>query len=109
MYSIETLSSEKDDLQKAVLNARAFKPLYVKIKINYGCNLKCQMCKHWRETREAPISMDRFKEVISELAELGCKKIHISGGEPMLRPQLPDMVAHATSLGLRVTLTTNGT
>ena len=109
MYSLETLSDEKDDLQKAVLNARAFKPLYVKIKINYGCNLKCQMCKHWRETRESPIAMQRFKETISELAELGCKKVHFSGGEPLLRPQLPDLVAHATSLGLRVTLTTNGT
>ena len=109
MYSLDTLANEKDDFQKAVLNARAFKPLYVKIKINYGCNLKCAMCKHWRETREAPIPMDRFKEVISELAELGTKKIHFSGGEPMLRPQLPDLVAHATGLGMRVTLTTNGT
>ena len=109
MYSLDALSNEKDDFLKAVLNARAFKPLYVKIKINYGCNLKCGMCKHWRETREPPISMDRFKEVVTELAELGCKKVHFSGGEPMLRPQLPDLVAHAADLGLRVTLTTNGT
>lgn len=109
MYSLETISNEKDDFRKAVLNRRAFKPLYVKIKINYGCNLKCEMCKHWRETREAPIAMERFKQVITELGELGCKKIHFSGGEPMLRPQLPDLVAHATDLGMRVTLTTNGT
>jgi MoaA/NifB/PqqE/SkfB family radical SAM enzyme len=109
MYSLETIANEKDDFLKAVLNARAFKPLYVKIKINYGCNLKCGMCKHWRETRETPISMEHFKEALTELAELGCKKIHFSGGEPMLRPQLPDLVAHAAELGMRVTLTTNGT
>ena len=109
MYSLETISNEKDDFQKAVLNARAYKPLYVKIKINYGCNLKCEMCKHWRDTREAPISMGRFKEVLTELAELGTKKIHFSGGEPMLRPRLPELVGYATELGMRVTLTTNGT
>jgi len=109
MYSLETISAEKNDFQKAVFNARAFKPLYAKIKINYGCNLKCGMCNHWRETREPPVSMVRFKEIISELAELGTRKIHISGGEPMLRPQLPDLIAHAAGLGLRVTLTTNGT
>lgn len=109
MYNLETISNEKDDFQKAVLNARAFKPFYVKIKVNYGCNLKCEMCKHWRETREPPISMDRFQEVITELAELGCKKVHFSGGEPMLRPQLPELIAHAAGLGMRVTLTTNGT
>ncbi|HET7144408.1 MAG TPA: radical SAM protein, partial [Anaerolineales bacterium] len=109
MYNLEQINSEKEEMRQAVLNARAYKPIYVKIKINYGCNLKCEMCKHWRETRETPISMDRFKETISELAELGCKKIHFSGGEPMLRPQLPDLVEHASRLGMRVTLTTNGT
>jgi len=109
MYRPEELAAEKDALRDAVLNARPFRPLYVKIKINYGCNLKCEMCKHWRDTREPPISMDRFRQILSELAELGCKKIHFSGGEPMLRPQLPDLVAHATELGMRVTLTTNGT
>jgi MoaA/NifB/PqqE/SkfB family radical SAM enzyme len=109
MYKLETIATEPEILKKAILSARSFRPLYVKLKINYGCNLKCQMCKHWRERREPPISMDRFKEVIGELAELGCKKIHFSGGEPMLRPQLPDLVAHASGLGLRVTLTTNGT
>lgn len=109
MYRPEDLAGEKDALRKAVLNARPFRPLYVKIKVNYGCNLKCEMCKHWRDTREPPISMDRFGEIISELAELGCRKIHFSGGEPMLRPQLPDLIAHATALGMRVTLTTNGT
>jgi len=109
MYKLDQIEAEKDQMRQAVLNARAYQPLYVKIKVNYGCNLKCEMCKHWRETREVPVPMGRFKEVISELAELGCQKIHFSGGEPMLRPQLPDLIEHATGLGIRVTLTTNGT
>ncbi|MEW6028303.1 MAG: radical SAM protein [Chloroflexota bacterium] len=109
MYNLEQIATEKDEMRAAVLHARAYKPIYVKIKVNYGCNLKCEMCKHWRETREPPISMDRFREIISELSELGAKKIHFSGGEPMLRPQLPDLIEHATGLGIRVTLTTNGT
>ena len=109
MYKLDQIEAEKDEVRQAVLNARAYKPLYVKIKVNYGCNLKCEMCKHWRETREAPIPMGRFKEVIGELAELGCQKIHFSGGEPMLRPQLPDLIELAAGLGIRVTLTTNGT
>jgi len=109
MYNLEQITAEKEEMLHAVLHARAYKPIYVKIKVNYGCNLKCEMCKHWRERREPPISMGRFREIISELAELGCKKIHFSGGEPLLRPQLPDLVEHATQLGMRVTLTTNGT
>jgi radical SAM protein with 4Fe4S-binding SPASM domain len=67
------------------------------------------MCNHWRETREPPVSAERFKEVIAELAGMGTKKIHISGGEPMLRPHIPEFVELASSLGIRATMTTNGT
>lgn len=109
MYSLNQISDEKDQFLATILSARPYRPLYVKIKVNYGCNLKCGMCNHWRVTREPPILMERFKEIISELAELGCKKIHFSGGEPMLRPQLSGLVEHAHNLGIRVTLTTNGT
>src|SRR4030095_13591832 len=109
MYNLEEVQAQKDELRQAVLNARPFKPLYVKMKVFYGCNLKCEMCNHWRETREPPISSARFKEVLNDLAELGTKKIHISGGEPMLRPQVPDIIEHASALEIKVTMTTNGT
>ena len=109
MYNPAEIQTHKDELQQAVLNARPFKPLYVKIKVFYGCNLKCEMCNHWRDTREPPVASDRFQAVLNELAELGTKKIHISGGEPMLRPQVPDLVEQASTLGIKVTMTTNGT
>ena len=109
MYSPEEIQTQKEELRKAVLNARPFKPLYVKLKVFYGCNLKCEMCNHWRDRREPPVSGGRFKEVLYELAEAGTKKIHISGGEPMLRPQVPELIEQASALGIKVTMTTNGT
>jgi radical SAM protein with 4Fe4S-binding SPASM domain len=109
MFNSEEIQAQKEEMKQAVLHARPFKPLYVKLKVFYGCNLKCEMCNHWRETRESPVSANRFKEVLRELAELGTKKIHISGGEPMLRPQVPELVEQASTLGIRVTMTTNGT
>jgi len=109
MYNSDEIQANKEEMRAAVLNARPFKPLYVKMKVFYGCNLKCEMCNHWRETREPPVSAERFREIICELGEMGTKKIHISGGEPMLRPQIPDFVELASSLGIKVTMTTNGT
>jgi radical SAM protein with 4Fe4S-binding SPASM domain len=109
MYNPEEIEGRKDQLREAVLQARPFLPLYVKMKVFYGCNLKCEMCNHWRETREPPVSAGRFMEVIAELAEMGTRKIHISGGEPLLRPQVPELVELASALGIRVTMTTNGT
>ena len=109
MYSLNEISENKEDFREAVLNARPFRPLYAKIKLIYGCNLKCEMCNHWRETRAPAITMQKFHEVMTDLAELGCRKVHFSGGEPMLRAGIPELVAHAHQQGIRVTMTSNGT
>lgn len=109
MYALEKIEENIALFRQAVSMRRAFRPLYVKIKLIFSCNLKCEMCNHWRITREAPLSIMRFMEIIDELAELGCQKIHFSGGEALLRPQLTQLVERASSLGIRVNLTTNGT
>ncbi len=109
MYALDDLASDLPAFRRAVAARQAYKPLYVKIKLFFGCNLKCEMCNHWRTTREPPLPIQRFKETLDELAALGCRKVHFSGGEPLLRPQTPDLVEHADTLGLRATLTTNGT
>ena len=109
MSIVTDILSDSDRFRRAVAERAAYRPVYVKVKLFFGCNLKCAMCNHWRETREPPLSIERFRDVLTELAELGCRKIHFSGGEPLLRPHVPNLVAHATQLGLRVTITTNGT
>jgi MoaA/NifB/PqqE/SkfB family radical SAM enzyme len=109
MYSLDQIADDPETFRKAVLNAQAFRPLYAKIKLIYGCNLKCGMCNHWRETRTPALKMEKFHEVITDLAELGCTKVHFSGGEPMLRSGVPELVAHAFQKGIRVTMTSNGT
>jgi MoaA/NifB/PqqE/SkfB family radical SAM enzyme len=109
MYGFEDVAAAPEPFRRAVDERQAYRPLYVKIKLNYGCNLKCEMCKHWRETREPPLTISSFRAVLGELAELGCRKIHFTGGEPLLRPQVPDLTEQASALGLRVNMTTNGT
>lgn len=109
MYALDAVRADAEAFRNAVRERRAYQPLYVKIKLIYGCNLRCQMCNHWRAPREAPLSAARLGEIISELAALGCRKLHFSGGEPLLRPWVPALTTHATALGLRVTMTSNGT
>jgi len=109
MYALDEIAESLDSFRQAVENRSAFRPLYVKIKLIYGCNLKCEMCNHWREPRETPLSMDRFSEILGELAEMGCRKVHFSGGEPLLRPGMPEMIGLTKELGMRATMTTNGT
>ena len=109
MYSLNEIADDPEAFRKSVLNAQPFRPLYAKIKLMYGCNLKCEMCNHWRETRTPALKTEKFRQIISELAEAGCHKIHFSGGEPMLRSDVPELTAHAVGLGIRVTMTSNGT
>jgi len=105
----ETITSDAAQFRRAVANGEAYRPLFVKIKLSFTCNLRCSICNHWRAEREAPLAMERFMEIVTELAGMGCQKIHLTGGEPLLRPQVPELVAHATGLGIRVTMTSNGT
>ena len=109
MQAIDAIHADADAFRRAVAERQAFKPIYVKFKLMFACNLKCEMCNHWRETREPPLTNDRIREILAELAALGCRKVHLSGGEPLLRPRIPDLIAYATELGLKVTMTTNGT
>lgn len=109
MYALDEVAAEAAAFRAAVLNGQPYKPLYVKLKLVWSCNLRCGMCNHWRWQREPPLEIDRLKSIIDELAGLGCRKIHISGGEPTLYPDLEALIAHISSRGLRVNMTTNAT
>ncbi len=80
-----------------------------KIKLTSRCNLRCVMCKYWQTRGEEALASDRWREVFSEMAALGCRKVHFSGGEVFLRPDFLDLAEDAVNKKLKVNMTTNGT
>jgi radical SAM protein with 4Fe4S-binding SPASM domain len=50
-----------------------------------------------------------IRQLIPELAEIGCNSLHFSGGEPLMRKELEKFVKDASRNGIRTKLTTNGT
>jgi len=109
MYNVKQLQGEAKAFAGAVKQAEPFRPLMVKIKLTWQCNLACEMCDYWRQDLPSLLTTDLVVRTLDELVVLGCRKVHFSGGEPTLCPDLPDLIAHARRLKLRVTLTTNGT
>ncbi len=109
MYQVEQLEAESGAFRQAVERAAPFRPLMVKIKLLWRCNLVCGMCDYWRKGGPEPLSTELVTRTLDDLIALGCRKVHFSGGEPTLRPDLADLIAHARNLKMRVTLTTNGT
>lgn len=74
------------------------------------CNLKCIHCYTDSEAKryEGELSTDEAKAMIQDLAEFKIPAMLFSGGEPLVRRDLFELVSHAVSLGIRPTLSTNG-
>lgn len=75
------------------------------------CNLKCVMCTYPMVTRKKEImSMDLYKKIINESAELGVKRVSLQNyGEPLLDPHIFDRIKYAKSKGLKTSFYTNAT
>ena len=95
-------------------------PQTVEIELSAACNLRCVGCwchspllsddRHHRLQRSKPLPTQRLVELLDELASLGVESIQFSGsGEPLVNTEAVKIIAHASSLGLRTTLVTNGT
>jgi len=75
------------------------------------CNLFCAHCysdSHARDY-EGELSTEEALAVIDDLAQFGAPVILFSGGEPLLRPDLLQLIRHAQSKGIRGVISTNGT
>jgi AdoMet-dependent heme synthase len=76
------------------------------------CNLHCAHCRRTDitpETTAFELSTAQARTMMDQAATLGKPIIVFSGGEPLLRPDWPELAAHAKALGLPVALATNGT
>jgi MoaA/NifB/PqqE/SkfB family radical SAM enzyme len=109
MIPTRVVAADARAFRRAVRAGRPYRPLDVKIKVVWTCNLRCGMCPHWREPGDRPLEAAAFLALVDDLAALGTRRIHLSGGEPTLRPDLEAIVARAAGHGLRVAMTTNAT
>jgi pyrroloquinoline quinone biosynthesis protein E len=87
------------------------RPLCLLAELTYRCPLQCPYCSN-------PLELDRYRHeldtvtwqrVLTEAAQLGVVQVHFSGGEPLVRRDLPELVATARSVGLYAHLSTGGT
>jgi MoaA/NifB/PqqE/SkfB family radical SAM enzyme len=71
------------------------------------CNLSCAYCNEYDDFSK-PISLDTMKTRIGHLARLGTTIVTISGGEPILHPELDDVIREIRRQGMIAGLITNG-
>ena len=87
------------------------RPYSLLCELTYRCPLQCPYCSNPIDfSRHAEeLKTEEWKRVLSEAAALGVVQAHFSGGEPLLRPDVPDLIDHARELGLYTNLSTGGT
>ncbi|MDF1758321.1 MAG: radical SAM protein [Legionellaceae bacterium] len=84
-------------------------PSTVDLNIVGRCNLNCTWCWGPEHDTAEPIRLEQWKNLVNNLQKLGTKNVIITGGEPLLKRWLPDLVQYIKSdLNMRVTLSTNG-
>jgi len=75
------------------------------------CNLHCIHCYSSSQDRLYPdeLTTEEAKTMIEDLAAFGAPVLLFSGGEPVMRPDLPELAQYAVDRGMRAVISTNGT
>ena len=78
--------------------------------VTKACNLRCIHCYAKAEPGPAPdeLTTEEGFALLEDLAKFGCPVVLFSGGEPLVRPDILDLISRAVSLGMRAVLSTNG-
>lgn len=89
----------------------------LRVSVTDRCNFRCAYCMprelfgadHAFLDRGDLLSFDEVEELVRAAVDLGVTTVHLTGGEPLLRPGLPDLVARLAAIGgLDLAMTTNG-
>ncbi|CAM4495940.1 pyrroloquinoline quinone biosynthesis protein PqqE [Nocardia ninae] len=85
-------------------------PLGMLVELTHRCPLHCPYCSNPVElvSRAGELTFEQWCDVLTQARALGVVQMHFSGGEPLSRRDLPDLVAHARGLGAYVNLVTSG-
>ncbi|MDQ1728730.1 MAG: hypothetical protein QOD33_855, partial [Pyrinomonadaceae bacterium] len=71
------------------------------------CNLACGYCNEYDHT-SSPVPLDVIKRRLDKLADLRTSIVTISGGEPMMHPELDEIIHHIRQRGMIAGLISNG-
>ncbi len=107
-YGENSSGKRKDEIVPRTASER--RPVVV-WNITRACNLKCVHCYNDSGYGKAcgDVTKDEAMAIIDDLAQFGVPSVLFSGGEPLMRPDLFELISYAGDKGLRTVISTNGT
>jgi MoaA/NifB/PqqE/SkfB family radical SAM enzyme len=108
-------SLSENDVQRSTpdrapgfLSRLRYSPFLAQLVIIRRCNLSCAYCSEYDKTSE-PIPSEILQQRLRKLRDLGTFGISLTGGEPTLHPELPDLIRTCRQLGFfRTGMISNG-
>lgn len=90
-------------------------PFHGSIVVTYKCNLRCPMCFLWKgpgkydqQHDKRELSTEEMLKVIDDFAAIGTAGIGFTGGEPLLRPDMLDLIKYTKKKGMVTHMSSNG-
>ncbi len=100
-----TRARELRAIAKALISTKH--PFLVHIIPTRRCNLACTYCNEFDDFSQ-PVAVEEMKKRLDILAGMGTSIITISGGEPLLHPELDEIIRHIRRRGMIAGMITNG-
>ncbi len=87
-----------------------FIPKWIAWETTQRCNLSCVHCRCSSGlcSSEGDFTTEEGKSLLAEIADYSKPVVVLSGGEPLMRPDIFELAEYGTSLGLRICMATNG-
>lgn len=105
MKNSDWLSMAGGIMKSKVFNKRT--PIVVSWALTNRCNSKCKYCSRWKqETGE--LNTKQIFAIIDELSEMGTRRIIYTGGEPLIREDIGEIIDYTVERGVNVIVNSNG-
>lgn len=106
---LEELRRMAEDDPMAPYRLRRWYPRYVVWELTLACNMRCQHCgSSAGRKRSDELRRDELLRVCDELGELGCERVTLLGGEPLIHPHWEAIARRTLENGYRANVITNG-
>ena len=92
----------------APFQSQPLAPYRMDLALTYRCNNDCSHCYNARERNYPELSTEHWTSILDKLWNIGIPHVVFTGGEPTLRHDLPQLIAHAQRNGQITGLNTNG-
>jgi MoaA/NifB/PqqE/SkfB family radical SAM enzyme len=91
-----------------VLGVVSYRPSSIVFSLTNRCNCDCVMCRYKNLSQERELSVDEVASILTQAQALGVRDCVFYGGEPLLRPDIFEVVGVAHRMGMKTGIITNG-